>query len=196
MTDRKLFGLFSGAQITLLLCAAILTPGAVYATAALTAVAITEPGSGKQSYIDGSRRLYTYDPIAGYANNPANIVNIAYSSTSCGNMYTVPTGKALIIKSATINYYLGTSGTDNYVYLETPIQQIVGFDSAGAVDERNFSLGSGVIVHSNIVISCVKSNSYSIISIQGYLVPSGAVPALGTQEAAEQLVTVGQPLRK
>ena len=57
MADRKLFGLFSGAQVTLMVCAAILAPGAVYATTALSGVVITEPASGRQSFIDTARRL-------------------------------------------------------------------------------------------------------------------------------------------
>ncbi len=91
MENRKLFGLFSGAQLTCMVCAAIVTPGAVYAVT-FTSVVITDPGTGKQAAVDSGRRLYTYDPVAGLANNPVNLVQISgeTNSLNLSTIYTVP----------------------------------------------------------------------------------------------------------
>ena len=179
MTDRKLFGLFSGAQVTLLLCAAILAPGAVYATTALTSVVITEPASGRQSWIDGSRRLYTYDPVAGYANNPNNIVNITAfpKPRTSVSIYTVPTGKALIIKSVTITYNQGTAGYDNYCEISV-IHTLIRMDDNNESDVRSFNYESGIVVGSNQGLWAYATPDSGIF-VQGYLVPSTAVPAAG-----------------
>ena len=115
MLDRRLFGIFSGAQITFMVCAAIITPGAVYAVTG-TSVFITDPTSGKQAEV-ASGRLYTYDPITAYANNPANLVVLAGSCkpNTVTKIFTVPAGKVIILKALQMSYVNGTTNFDNSV---------------------------------------------------------------------------------
>ena len=114
MSDRKLFGLFSGTNLTVLCCAAVLASSAAYAVS-VTSVAITDPSTGNQALVDNSRHLRTYDQISGYTKNPAFVVNItAFSQPSNGYhlIYTVPTGKVLIIKSIIWSYYFSQEGSN------------------------------------------------------------------------------------
>ena len=104
MADRKLFGVLSGAQVTILCGFAIISPGAVYAVT-YTSVLITDPLTGKQGLVDAARRFYVYNPIAGYANNPLNLVEISGPVMSYGAatiFYTVPVGKELILTCSAI----------------------------------------------------------------------------------------------
>jgi hypothetical protein len=200
MSGRKIFGVLSGAQVTILGALAIITPGAVYAVAN-TPVVITDPLTGKEGLVDSGRRLYVYDPIAGYANNPFNLVKIAGIPTvgQYNTIYTVPAGKALILKSANMTYYDGVAGSDNYVYFyggpATGTSFVTGFDSINLAGAFSDDLGSGYYLHSGDVI-LVFASSPSYISLRGYLVPSNVVPAIGSAEAAEQSVKVGGSQRK
>ena len=179
MSDRKLFGLFSGAQVALMVCAAIVTPGAVYAVA-FTSVVITDPSTGKEAIVDAYRRLYTYDPIAGYANNPANLVVLAGSCApnSTKNIFTVPTGKALILKSMHMAYTDGTANFHNAAYFidnNTGIYLAQFVDlNAAATFQADF--GSGFYIHTGDGFSCQATVTASFTTY-GYYVPASAVPA-------------------
>lgn len=202
MSDRKLFGVLSGTQLTILVALAITTPGAVYAIAT-TAVAVTDPLSGKQAAVDAGRRLYVYDPIAGYANNPLDLLEISglWGSVSSSIIYTVPAGKALILKTINMSYYGGVSGNDNYAYVAGPNGFIGGFDDTNPDGAHVTNLGSGYYLHSGDTISVSASNGANTnfiteYSIEGYLVPSAAVPALGTPESAVQMINHGMSRKK
>lgn len=181
MSDRKLFGIFSGAQITAIVIAGIVTPGAVYAVAT-SAVTITDPATGHQSAVDASRRLYVYDPVAGLQNSPLNDKRVSgYCDSGTANpaSYAPPSGYALIVKSADFTFWNGTSGADNYVYLSSTAGWIAGLDSPNTADFKNSDLGNGYYVRpgESITFSCVATAGFdSNFSVEGYLVPSNAVP--------------------
>lgn len=178
---------------------AIIAPGAVYAVT-YTSVVITDPLTAKESLVDSGRRLYVYDPIAGYANNPLNFVEISGSGSHTQSVvfYTVPAGKALILKSASISYYNGAAGADNYAYFYAGTSAnpnrnyITGFDDSSAANAHFPSFGSGFYAHSGDTLSFFSS-VITQFSFQGYLVPASAVPAAGTAAAAEQMVQFGGP---
>lgn len=196
MSDRKLFGIFSGAQITILGALAIITPGAVYAVT-YTSVVVTDPVTGKQALVDAGRRLYVYDPIAGYANNPQNLVQISGSTAPTNSyivIYTVPVGRALILKSANLSYYGGAAGADNYAYFKTSGNFITGYDQPNTSGVLSSNLGSGYYIHSGDTISYYSTTDIAF-SLEGYLVPATAVPLAGTPQSAEQSVSVTGGLR-
>ena len=69
---RKILESFNATHITAIIIAAMITPGAVYAVTESNVV-ITDAKSGATASVGVSHNLNVYDPIAGYANNPANM---------------------------------------------------------------------------------------------------------------------------
>lgn len=201
---KELASKLSGAQITLLGLAAILAvPGALVAAVTYTPVAIVDTTSGKQARVDSGQKLWTFDYYAALRNNPANFVHIGASVISNGNLtilYTVPTGKALILTSANTVYYNGTSGGDNYLYCYNKGSYLFGFENPAVVGQHSVGFGSGPFLHAGATIACFGATATGSIaarvSIQGYLVPDNAVPATGSAEMAQQSVQVGAPLAK
>jgi len=193
---RDLLDKFSGRQLTAIILAAILVPGAVGAAVTFNPVAIVDPLTGKQSAVDAARRLLVVDNLAAYENNPQNYVRIsglALGNGSTYQIYTVPAGKSLIIKSVNTTYSGGRAGWDNWIYFyhstTGPENYIIGFDEPGAMGGHNVSLGNGFYVHSGEALLYKGGTQYGYtymlnISIEGYLVPSTAVPAV----PAEQMV--------
>jgi hypothetical protein len=185
MSDKKLFGLFSGTHIVAAFGISVLAPTTLYAVA-FTPVAITDPVSGRQAAVDAGRRLYTYDPIADYANIPANYVQIlaiCVANTTFTN-YVVPAGQALIAKSIQLIYWSGTvnffnkveiysddiNGTRRHLMLVAD-QNVVGTHTA--------DLGNGVITRSGGTIYCNSTVPVNFILV-GYFVPANAVPPAGS----------------
>jgi hypothetical protein len=195
MSDRKLFGLFSGTHLTVLTCAAVLASSAAYGVS-VTSVAITDPSTGKQSLVDNGRRLSTYDQIAGYTNNPAFAVNISdfsYSSLGLHTIYTIPAGKVLVIKSALWSYYGNTEGSNNYTDIYNSSSRIlIDLEGSHTADTIPTTFDAGVIAHAGALSLYYGGPGYANTFIQGYLIPAGVAPVLGTAEAAEQFVTTGR----
>lgn len=199
MSDRKLFGVLTGPQITFLGALAIITPGAVYAVAN-TPVVITDPNTGAQNFVDAGRRLYVYDPIAGYQNNSLYFVRLSSTCLAGSNnlTYSPPSGKAMVIRAVDFAFYEGKSGSDNYVYLLDNIFGFVaGVDSPDPTGSKNSNLGNGIYVKNgeSLSLECANPGVY-MVTIAGYLVPSNAVPALATSEAVGQSVHSASPLMK
>jgi hypothetical protein len=189
MSGRKLFGVLSGAQVTLIASLAIVTPGAVYAVA-YTSVVITEPNSGRQAFIDSARRLFTYDPIQAYSTNPANIINLSYGvpANQTNTLLTEPAGVAFVIKSINMTYSSGTANFDNHAYVSRKTYVagtyfIAGFDDPNIAGAHSADLGSGFVLRSGedlVITSTVPLN----MSIEGYQVPSTALPAAAAAVAS------------
>ena len=196
MTDKKLFGLFSGTHLIAAFAIATLAPTALYAVS-FTPVAITDSLSGHQAAVDVGRRLYTYDPIAGYGNNPANIFQLSNScnANAVVRLYSVPTGKAVIIKAIQMSYNEGTSGFDNFVefYDTNSLVVALTIEDPNVVGSHQANLGNGFIVRAGESVSCYSTVPANV-TMQGYFVPASAVPAAGTAEAVQQSLTAGKNL--
>lgn len=200
---------FSGAQLTAIVLALIFTPAAVGAAVSFQPVAIVDPSTGKQSYVDNGRKLWTYDPVAGYRNNPYNFfqmsVNPVFADNTLHVIYTVPTGKALILTAVNISHYHGIAGNDNFLYVMTQNygRYIAGFDDVNAAGTHTIDLGTGYYLHSGDRLQYLGGNGSNstmgaIMSLTGYLVPDNTLPPVTAQVAAEQDVVVGEgvPPRK
>jgi hypothetical protein len=194
--ERRLFGLFTGWQLTILGCVALLAPGALYATVTFSPVALVDPTTGAKSLVDSGRRLYVYDPIAGYRNLPSDLVNIQFiavggsNSVSCVSAYTIPAGKALVVTSVNgVLTNLNGEGPDSF-YIDTvstcPSPDLIGFDqnTTGATPFA-LDLGLGATAPAGAGLYIFTFNATATGFIRGYLVPANSVPAANTAEAAE-----------
>lgn len=197
---------FTATHKTIVIVAAIVTPGALYGAVTFQAVSIVDPNTGANTFVDTGRRLYVYDPISGYANNPANFVRISGQVASDGVLhtaYTVPVGKAFILKSVDMSYFNGTVGSDNYTYFYDvsggAVTFIAGFDDGNQFGTHNVVLGNGWYLHSGAILEYDSSSGGTMsteFSIEGYLVPSGAVPAAASLEGSQQTVRIGNVTKK
>jgi hypothetical protein len=200
--DRKLFGLFTGAQLTIMTCAAIVVPGALYATVTYTPVAIIDPNTGSLAAVDSARRLWTYNPIEAYTNNPGYLVNIEVGFDESGSntaFYTVPTGKILLIKAITWTFYNNTTGNNNYLYLYDGAGNLLtNFEGLTVAANMTEDFPAPVVAHAGGMYYDYNDGGIGTggyLYIQGYLVPSSVVPAAGTPESAQQFVKSGKPKR-
>ncbi|WP_374308219.1 hypothetical protein [Methylocella sp.] len=193
---RELLDKFSGRQLTAVALAAILVPGALGAAVTFQPVAIVDPGTGKQSHVDGARRLFVVDPVAGYTNDPGNIVNIADFSTNASGfhpIYTVPNGKTLLIRSISWSYYSDTEGNNSYAYLYDVKSNVkFNFEGLHVAESQTASFAPGILVASGALSFIYSGKGGSRLYIQGDLLPASAAPAPSSQEAAEQLTTSGR----
>jgi hypothetical protein len=184
---RDIVNKLSGGQITAIILALILIPGAVGAAVAFQPIAIVDPSTGRSSYIDSGRKLYVYDPIAGYRNNPANVVHVSmrHFGTTCDGSYTIPVGKALIITSI--------SGYEHQYnnQLRSGVTLIDGLRCSGLVLADHMSsvsvaapaapvamdFGAGILVKPGRAVSFTSYYNIGTTYMHGYLVPAAAVPA-------------------
>ena len=203
---HKLSETFTATHLTAILVAAIFAPTALYAVT-YTNVAITDAKSGSTAYVDPTHHLNTYDPIAGYANNPANYVKMSGNVPADGSyhtIYNIPAEKSLILKSVNMSFYGGTSGADNYTYIYdagTTISFITGFDDPNTAGAHYSELGSGWYLTSgdSLQIRSVAGADVSMsteYSIEGYLVPSTAVPTSMSEDFAQYSVQHGSAVKR
>ena len=181
MESRRVFGLFTGTHITVMACAALLVPGAVFAVAT-TAVSVTDSLSGHQAAVDSGRRLYTYDPIAGYANNPNNLINVQqfYNCDGSSNpLYSTPPGQTLILKAVVWTLYNGTEGVPAYAELSSQGVIKTYLTTVHKSETIPVDFKSGMILRSGILsFNCsdsATSGPSAFISLYGYLIPAGAI---------------------
>jgi hypothetical protein len=182
--DQKTWGPFSGTQLTIILTAAILgiLPTTLRAVDAFTNVAIEDPVSGRKAAIDAARRLLVYDAVGGADETPANFVHIfAFPGSFCSSFYTVPAGKALIIRSLSAYMHKSVNATES--------QEISLFDGANcggtlfasaitvaSHDTKVIDFGNGVAVPAGRSLSSNGTNFAGSFQLYGYLVPAGWVP--------------------
>jgi hypothetical protein len=185
---RKLFGVLSGAQVTVLGALAIVIPSAVYAVS-FTSVAIVNPSTGTVGYVDSSGSLHTSDEYAYYRNNPLNYVQIQLNTgPGCATKgYTIPAGKALIITSIKGNYN-NADGTDIFAgfslwdsggctgnIILTASEPIAAVQ--GAIASKNYEYGNGVPVPAGSTLTAFDGNDGGFTWVQGFLVPANLVSA-------------------
>ena len=196
---REISNRLSGGQITLIILAAILVPGTVTAAVVFQPVAIVDPTSGKQSYVDNGRKLWVYDPIAGYRNNPATYVRIAISSngSQCetNQQYVIPAGKSLILTAITGYLFLyGNSNFAGYHLLDgagctssSITSNIASVSSASPAVPVAVDLGTGIVVAAGKTLSLRSVANQGPTYLHGYLVPAGAFPAMASAEGEAQV---------
>jgi hypothetical protein len=135
--------------------------------------------AGKLAVGDGAGPLTVDGAVSETA--PANLVRVfGFPSSSCPTNYTVPAGKALIIKSITFFAHSTSPGSDS----EIDVYSGAGcgsFIAAGVTDRTDEtiaeSFGAGMALPAGSVISSYAYNSAGSYALQGYLVPAAAVPA-------------------
>ena len=191
---QEILAKFTGGQLTAMILAAIFVPGAVGAAVTFQPVTIVDPNTGAKSLVDAGRRLWVFDPIAGYRNSPANAVDIKISNgvTGCETFYqyTIPAGKALVI-TAISGFEAGdTAIGDNAGYYIYDGASCSGttltahFSAAGTRQPVAVDLGNGIVVKAGKTVSVYSLNNNGYTFIHGYLVPATAAPAVPASEIA------------
>ena len=195
---KDILAKLTGRQITLLASLAILAPSAVGAAVTFTAVAIVDPNTGVKSLVDAGRRLWVFDPIAGYRNSPANAVDIVISHDGgficeTSQQYPIPAGKALVITAIT--------GDEALLSTSSPYAGYYVYDGAGCTGNLltthissasssqtympvTVELGSGIVVKAGKTVSVYSLNNIGYTFLHGYLVPAAAAPAAPASAAA------------
>ena len=194
---RRLTETFTATHLVALFAIAVAAPSALYAVTTFTNVAVTDSGTGATAYVDAGRKVWTYDPIANYTRNPAyavNIVDFANSSGSTHSIYTVPSGKVLLIRSVSWSDFQNTEGSNSYYYLsDAGGAFLYNTEGLHAVNDFSATFDPGLIVRAGALMGQYYGSSAASarVYIQGYLIPAAAVPAPATSAAAEQFVTTG-----
>ena len=160
-----------------LVCGALLAPAAVYGAATLTQIVGTNGTTVAQ--VDQAHQLLTTE-IA-----PASVVTASgtVNSSTCELLYTIPAGKALILKAAF--FYLSSSassGTGGEADLysnaacSTPID-VTGTVPTGGTSTIPLNLGVGWPIPAKTVLYAKAFAAIGTVAINGYLVGSASVPA-------------------
>lgn len=197
---REIVNRLSGAQITMITLAAILVPGAVSAAVAFQPVVILDATTGIKAAVDNGNKLRVFDPIAGYRNNPANIVEIVVSNSGNGicetsYQYAVPAGKALVVTAIT-GMIVQSSTTRNFSafsvfdgahcsgHLIAASSASVNSSAPRAPVSQEF--GVGLLLKAGKTLSVLSNNNSGYTFIHGYLVPSAAAPVATGADAASE----------
>lgn len=194
---RRFLESFTATHATILAVVAMLGSGAAIAAVAFQPVAIVNTSTGKAAVVDSGGRLYVYDPIAGYRNEPKNQVNFTVSNngTRCekSSTYTVPSGKALILTTITGYTYIADSNPFSgfYVYEKASCSGVVrasflnsGNSTSARTAPVQVEFGSGLVFKSGSVVSLVSNNNFGYTHFTGYLIPSSAAPSTVSRAAA------------
>jgi hypothetical protein len=199
---RNTWGPFSGRQLTTMVVSLILVlgvPGTVWAVDTFSNVAIQDPVTGVKASVDSSKRLKVGDGSGAMTvdgttteTTPANLVRIfAGASNSCSNAYTIPAGKALILKSMTAYMHSSGSPGSDVEAVVYPAANCASSFVAAAISDRAHetvfqTFGSGIGIPAGRTISAFGFNSSGTLHLHGYLVPASAVPASAPAKAAPQ----------
>jgi hypothetical protein len=181
----KSFGPFSGRQLTTIIVAAILVlgvPGTVFAVDTFSNVAIQDPVSGVKASVDAQHRLKTLDTLSGSVlaaeTPPANIVQFfGGAGTACATLYTVPAGKALILKTANGYLFKEDSASAELDLYNGCSAFVAAFTSDHVAETVNEDFGPGIVFRAGSKVSVTASAGGGSVHGYGYLVPSSAVPA-------------------
>jgi hypothetical protein len=149
-------------------------------------VTIADPTGTNKVSVNGAGQLLAAE------SNPRNTVRVIAQSSQegiCTNLYTVPAGKALIVKS--VNIYDHSTGTGNPEVLvfhknctSVIFEQVFPTSPIYGSAYQDFSLGVPVPSGDKVNFECF-SNFVCTVLITGYLVPAALVPAnAGTTGAA------------
>ena len=195
---REISNKLSGGQITLIILAAILVPGTVTAAVVFQPVAIVDPSTGKQSYVDNGRKLWTFDPVAGYRNSPANFVRISISNNGnqceASQQYVIPAGKSLILTAITGYAYLYSNNASAGYHLfdganctsSAMTSYVASVSSAAPAVPLAIDLGTGIVVAAGKTLSVKSVSNAGYTYLHGYLVPAAAVPATASADGEAQ----------
>jgi hypothetical protein len=188
MSERRLFGLLSGAHVTAIVCAAILGPSAGYAALEFVNVALVNPSSGVSANIDTAQRLWVYDSIAGYRNYPGNLVDIRVqdNGNQCetSEQYVVPSGSAFVITALSGFSALSTDSSNNVGFTIFSGANCTGNPLADRLATASQSApyvpveveyGAGIPVPAGSTISVFSQTNTGFTYIHGYLVPAGTI---------------------
>jgi hypothetical protein len=194
MSRQRYFGPFSGLQLTAIiitLTVVIGVPSTVYAIDTFSNVAVEDPVTGVKASVDTLHRLRTIDTVTGNVlaqeTTPANIVRFFGGGLTCTGLYTVPAGKALILKTA--DGYVFKSTSDSYgeldLYADSSCSSFVAaFLSDHAANTVTENFGPGIAFRAGATVSLASSRGSGTVHGFGYLVPASAVPA-GAPTAAD-----------
>jgi hypothetical protein len=198
----KTWGPFSGRQLTTIIVALIIVigvPGTVWAVDTFSNVAIEDPVTGVKAGVDSSKRLKVGDGSGAMTvdgtttdTTPANLIRIfAGATSSCSNVYTIPAGKALILKSMSVYMHTAGSPGSDVEAVVYPAANCGGGFVAAAISDRAHetvfqTFGSGIGVPTGRTISTLGFNNSGTLYLYGYLVPASAVPANAAAKAAPQ----------
>ncbi len=199
MTDRKLFGLLSGANVTAIVCAAILGPSAVYAAVEFVNVALVNPTSGVTANVDASQRVWVYDTVAGYRNYPGDFVDIRMvghgNECETSQQYAVPAGKAFVITALSGFVVQSTTSTNNAGFTiysganctGNPLtDSLASTSTAAPYVPISVAYGAGIPVPAGSTISQFSGTNTGVTYIHGYLVPASTITSgyFGSQTCA------------
>lgn len=167
--------------------AALIAPGGVVSAATTSFVTIAGKGGAHKVSVT------TVDQLLATESDPRSAVNVRGSidpSGSCQAVYTVPSGKALVIKTVVFNATFAPSDTDGALVLTTPggggpctgtVIAIATLDrSQGLAQTLPEDLGGEVIVPQNTDIDILHSGISGTggAQIYGYTIPAAAAPAI------------------
>jgi hypothetical protein len=189
--DRKTWGPFTGSQLTILLTAAILAfvPTALWSVEAYTRVVIQDHVTGARAAVDPQRRLVVLDQIGAADETPGNFVYVFFNTPNvCTNVYTVPAGKALVLKSLHAYLFKLNGASPDLQVVMWGAASCSGDVKAAAISSQSreskvADFGNGLVIPAGRTISVSSLNNSGTASIYGYLVPAAWVPASASADA-------------
>jgi hypothetical protein len=155
----------AGAAIT-----AVLLPTAASAVTSQL-VSLVDQSNGFKVAVDSAHRLRVAETA------PANIVTIAGTVNSpCTALYTVPTGRTLIIKNISLTSPTTSNNSEISVFGEgtctaPSLAQGLVFETAGGAHDTQIDLGPGAVVKGGQIVAAKTNNVAADIHIYGYLTP-------------------------
>jgi hypothetical protein len=161
--------------IGVLVGAVMLSGVAVAAAPGLVTIA-DSTGTNKAS-VNGAGQLLAAET------NPRNTVLISGSTSTtgvCASVYTVPLGKALIIKSGSVLTQSSTGDPAMYLYKNgcTVVFDVIASDPDALYSSEQLTWPVGIPVASGktVDLTCFDT-SFCAVHLIGYLVPSTLVPS-------------------
>ena len=195
----KTWGPFTGRQLTTMVVALIagvvLLPGAVWAVDSFSNVAVQDPVSGVKASVDAGHHVVVGDgsgPLTVDGNviaqqaAPANLWRAAASGGGgCTVIGTPPTGKAVVLKTVSVNLYSAPAGTLSgghfiTLYNSKTCSGVPLWDfTPTQLGPQKLSLEAGVGIPSTAGLSTADFNGagygYEVYAL-GYTVSASAVP--------------------
>jgi hypothetical protein len=152
------------------------------ATTAAGLVRIEGGGSSHVASVSSTGQLQVAEA------SPSSVVTVfSYAACGAGGMYTIPTGKALIISA--VDFYNWNSSTGPHwlvLYAGAAANPCGGHIVASAIgtdngnSSQNQVFPSGIAIPAGDAIGLNANNDAGSANLYGYLVPASAVPASGT----------------
>lgn len=194
-TEDFLMRRFSNAKwiAAAIVLAALIAPGGVVSAATTSLVTIAGKGGAHTASVTAANQLLATE------SDPRSAVSVRGSidpSSSCQAVYTVPSGKALVIKTVEFNATFAPADTDGAIALTTPgggvpcagaVLALATLDrSQGLAQTMPENLGGEVIVPQNTEVDILHSgvSGNGGAQIYGYTIPAVAAPAVTIRAGA------------